>query len=137
MVWALRKISYYRLGGKHVQILTDHRALEAAMSRDLTPDLSNRVFRLLEEALSCNISIKWVKSAGNMLADSLSRTPTGEADAPHYERFTEDHIGQAEVNSVVARIRQGQIVDPLLIRDRKSTRLNSSHSSVSRMPSSA
>ena len=39
-----------------------------------------------------------------------------EADAPHYERFSEDHIGQAEVNSVVARIRQGQIVDPLLIK---------------------
>ena len=99
-----------------MEILTDHKALEGAMSRDLTPDLSNRVFRLLEEALSCNISIKWVRGAGNMLADSLSRTPTGEADAPHYPRFSEDHLGQGEVKSVVCRIRQGQIVDPLLIK---------------------
>ena len=58
LVWALRKISYYRLGNKHVEILTDHWALESAMSRDPTPDLSNRVFQLLEEALSCNISIR-------------------------------------------------------------------------------
>ena len=100
------------------------------MSRDLTPDLSNRVFRLLEEALSCNISITWVKGSGNMLADSLSRAPTGEADAPHYPRFTEDHQAQGEVKSMVCRIEQGQIIDPLLIKVAKVARDDEDYQAV-------
>lgn len=115
-MWALRKISYYRLGNRHVEVLTDHPALESAMQRRLTPDLSNRVFRLLEETLSCNISIKHISGEGNMLADYLSRSPTGEADAPHYPHFSEDRGAQAVVKSVVCRIQHGQIIDLLLIR---------------------
>merc|ERR1711867_386310 len=106
-MWTLRKISYYGLGNRHVEVLTDHRALESPMQRRLTPDLSNRVFRLLEEALSCNISIKHISGEGNMLADYLSRSPTGEADAPHYPRFSEDHGAQLVVKSVVCRLQHG------------------------------
>merc|ERR1711867_57177 len=80
LMWTLRKISYYGLGNRHVEVLTDHRALESAMQRRLTPELSNRVFRLLEEALSCNISIKHISGEGNMLADYLSRSPTDVFD---------------------------------------------------------
>ena len=57
-----------------------------------------------------------------------------DLDLGHYERFTDENTSRASnvtagavYNSVINRER----------RDRKSTRLNSSHSSPSRMPSSA
>ena len=114
-MWSLRKITYYRLGNEHVHIFTDHRALEAAMQRPLSPDLSSRVFRLLEEAMSCNITISWIPAGSNLLADALSRAPQGPADAPHYPRFG-DAQGRVEVKTVVCRLQQGQIIDPLLVK---------------------
>ena len=77
MVWAIRKVAYYRMGNKHLLILTDHKALQSAMNRPLTPDLSQSVFHLSEEALSCNISVKWIPASDNILADALSRAPPG------------------------------------------------------------
>ena len=71
-----------------------------------------------------------MKGSGNMLADSLSRAPTGDADAPHYPRFTADHQAHGEVKSVVCRIQAGQIVDPLLIRIAKVARDDEDYQSV-------
>ena len=44
----------------HILIMTDHNSLESAMTRPLTPDLSQRVFGLLEEALFRNVTINLI-----------------------------------------------------------------------------
>ena len=46
------------------------------------------------------------------------------------------HLSPSAMSRALARLREAT-GDPLLVRDRKSTRLNSSHYGLSRMPSSA
>ena len=78
--------------------------------------------------------MEWVETTGRTLEDAVDAALTAlgvdEADL-EYEVVQQPKSGILGIGAAPARIRAR--VKP----DRKSTRLNSSHSSVSRMPSSA
>ena len=52
------------------------------------------------------------------------------------DRFLHDHLGEGRVSTNILTISGGRMAE-FFDSDRKSTRLNSSHSGESRMPSSA
>ena len=56
---------------------------------------------------------------------------------PTKENMVDDHFGHCEYYTVLTIGQDNQILSSEMIPDRKSTRLNSSHIPLSRMPSSA
>ena len=82
------------------------------------------------------------ESKGLTIVAMELRTLDADTLARHYA----EHVGKGFYADLVAFMSRGPVVALVLegpentwevVRDRKSTRLNSSHSSVSRMPSSA
>ena len=89
-------------------------------------DLNEAVFR--EVGLSRNESADLVESVLNHISDAMVKG----------EQVKISSFGTFSLRDKSARVgRNPKTGDEAPIADRKSTRLNSSHSSVSRMPSSA
>ena len=69
-----------------------------------------------------------------MLVDTLSAVSVTAEHHPAFEEYCECIFEMREDN---AEVIQARLAERLDVSDRKSTRLNSSHVSESRMPSSA
>ena len=119
LAWCLEKNSYYLSGGGRAVILTDHRALQGVETKQLDPDMSPRIWRLLEKIVRFNIVTKHVSCKKNLMADYLSRTTSlhHRVDVQDVPRLLHKHDTPAHStqHATVNLVAGGVILDPKLL----------------------
>ena len=71
-----------------IQYFSDNAALKGLENVWLDEERNPHILRLLEDLLSADFTVSYVKSADNSVADYLSRLFNNTSDAPDYPRLS-------------------------------------------------
>ena len=134
LFWALEKLNYF-LEGCVFEVITDCTAVKSLLNMK-TPNRHMLRWQIAIQKYRGNMTI--AHKDGNIYksADELSRWPLpNNIDNPAY--VPEEASPQIPIEVISVTDLNTTFFEEVRNRDRKSTRLNSSHSGESRMPSSA